>query len=111
MKDSNMIYYMFHSTLDNAPYYTKAHYLYYSKIDMNLNGGYGGVVNKNVIAIQDTLTPGKITACKHANGRDWWVLVPRVNSNIYYTFLLSTQGITGITQQAIGTFRASPGGM
>jgi hypothetical protein len=104
-------YILFHSTLDNAPYYNKAYYLYTSIIDMNLNGGLGGVINKNTILLQDTLNPGKITSCKHANGRDWWIIVQRVNSNTYYKFLLTPTGITGPFPQNIGTPRTWTGGM
>lgn len=102
---SSNLFYIFHSTLDNAPYYTKAHYLYYSIIDMNLNSGKGAVTTKNFVLISDTLNAGKITACKHANGRDLWVVCHRFNSNNYYKFLLTPNGISSPVLQAIGSVR------
>lgn len=110
--DSAGMYYLFHSTLDNAPYYNRGHYLYMSKIDMSLNGGLGSVVSKNNIILQDTVNPGKITACKHANGRDWWVICQRVNSNTYFKFLVTPGGgILGPYIQNIGTTRTWNAGM
>ncbi|MDQ3050362.1 MAG: hypothetical protein M3Q95_05705, partial [Bacteroidota bacterium] len=96
---------MFHNTLDNAAY-NKSHYLYWSVIDMNGNGGLGSVILKNQILIQDTLNAGKITACKHANGRDWWVVCHRFNSNLYYKFLISPIGVSTSITQNIGTIRS-----
>jgi hypothetical protein len=109
--DSGGLYYLFHSTLDNAPYYNRGHYLYVSKIDMSLNGGLGGVIYKNNVILQDSLNPGKITACKHANGRDWWVVCQRVNSNTYFKFLVTPTGILGPFIQNIGNARTWDFGM
>ncbi len=47
--------------------------LYYSVIDMSLNGGLGRVVQKNVI-IHSLLSWDALAAIKHANGRDWWLI-------------------------------------
>ncbi len=76
--------------------------LYYTIIDKNLNGGLGGVVTnqKNLIAFQDTLSAG-IAACKHANGRDWWILAIKDSSNIVYKILLTPNGIDSITTQSL----------
>ncbi len=108
---SNTIYYLFHNTVDNYPYYNKSLKQYVSTIDMSLNGGLGGVINKNTVLIQDTINPGKITACKHANGRDWWVMVQRVNSNTFYEYLVTPTGISNPIIQNIGTSRTNFLGM
>jgi hypothetical protein len=102
--DSNNIYYMFHSTVDDSTF-TTALCLYVTTIDMSLQGGLGAVISKNQIIINDSLNAGKITACRHANGRDWWVVVHRVNSNKYYFLLVTPNGIIGPTSQNIGTSR------
>jgi hypothetical protein len=47
--------------------------LYYSVVDLTYNGGLGKVVQKNIQLSADTLSDG-ITAIKHGNGRDWWVI-------------------------------------
>lgn len=76
---------------------------YYSVIDMTLDGGLGGVVSgqKNVVLIADTLNIG-FTACRHANGRDWWVVILRGNSNLIYTILLNDQGVQTPFTQSLG---------
>ena len=46
--------------------------LYYSVVDMNLNGGLGAVTQKN-IRLQPFKIDDGLTAIKHGNGRDWWL--------------------------------------
>ncbi len=107
---SQNLYYIFHNTLDNPPAYNKSHYLYLSVIDMNGNGGLGEVILKNQIIIQDTLNPGKISAVKHANGRDWWVTCQRINSNKIYKIPVTPTGIGTISFQNEGSIRPLGGG-
>lgn len=101
---SSSIYYIFHGSADNYPQisFSVAYYLYKTEIDMSLNGGLGGVISKNVPIISDTLNCGKITSVKHANGRDWWLMVHRVNSNKFYKFLITPTAILGPYTQNIG---------
>jgi DNA-binding beta-propeller fold protein YncE len=42
----------------------------------------------------DSLTSGQFTACRHANGRDWWVLIPVANKPFIYSVLLNPDGVT-----------------
>lgn len=56
-------------------------------IDMNANAGRGKVVKKNQV-----LLPGNLThpaACKHGNGRDWWVMIAERGKPIYHTWLIT----------------------
>jgi len=76
--------------------------IYKNTIDMSENNGFGKVVEKKIEIIQDTLEYGQITAVKHANGQDWWILVPESYSNRYYTMLLDSSGLTIVDTQAIG---------
>ena len=55
--------------------------VYYSSIDLSLNGGLGAVTFKNQIIINDTLSWG-LAACKHAKGRDWWIISLRDNCTV-----------------------------
>jgi hypothetical protein len=109
---SNTLYYLFHGSVDNYPNASGsvAYNLKMTTIDVSLNNGLGAVVSKNTIMIQDTLNSGKITACKHANGRDWWVVVHRVNSNTFYKLLVTPNVILGPYTQNIGTIRPMDGG-
>jgi len=85
-------YMIIHSDAEQLPTIgTRMTDVYYSILDMTLNNG--KVTSKKISLITDTLSYGQITATKHANGRDWWILVSRWNSNKYYTLLLSPNGI------------------
>lgn len=99
------LYYLFHSHIiyvytPNFDVVTDK--LFFSLIDMSLNNGAGVVIEKNVPVITEPLTYGELTAVKHANGRDWWILIGGDQNNLYYYFLLTEQGITNILSQQIG---------
>ena len=87
-------YYLFHETDDDDHRTNVTMFLYYSVIDMRLDGGLGAVVQKNSVLFHDSLVPGRITATKHANGRDWWLFVHEYNTSNAFTFLITPQGIS-----------------
>ena len=100
-------YYLFHAgqVLLFAPtgsFTVGCHPLYYSRVDMSANGGIGTVLEKNIPLVTDTLGVGKITATRHANGRDWWVVVNEFYSDKFYSLLLSPEGVSAIEEQYIG---------
>lgn len=80
--------------------------LYYSLIDMNENGGLGKVIQKNV-QIHNYQGWDGITAIKHANGRDWWLITKDNRNgspngdNFFTKYLITSNGISE-TRQAIG---------
>lgn len=102
-------YFLFHITgeefVANNQYEVQPLHLSYTIIDMNLDNGLGGVVDefKNVHLIEDTLTWGGLTAVRHANGIDWWIIAHRYYSEKYYKFLLTENGIEGPIIQHIGS--------
>ncbi len=51
--------------------------LFYSVVDMSLNGGLGEVIQKNV-QLENFKTVDCLTAIKHGNGRDWWVVFQKI---------------------------------
>ncbi|MBK7295470.1 MAG: T9SS type A sorting domain-containing protein [Flavobacteriales bacterium] len=102
-------HYLFHGTIDNFSE-SFAQYLYVSAIDLNMNGGFGSVVSKNIVLIDDTLNIGKITSVRHANGRDWWVFCHKQFANIYLRLLVTPYGIQGPFQQSVGMLRHADGG-
>lgn len=69
------------------------HKLYYHVVDMAADGGLGRVTVKRQLLVQDSLTWGQIAAVKHANGRDWWFIVARHDSNQYYIGYISPSGV------------------
>jgi hypothetical protein len=71
-------------------------------IDMSLEDGLGAVVAKNQVLFSDELNGGKLSAVRHANGRDWWVFTHKLDSDIYYRILVTPNGISVDGTQAIG---------
>jgi Secretion system C-terminal sorting domain len=61
-------------------------------------GGRLSVVNRNILLNNDTLSGGRVLACRHANGRDWWIVVPRKYDNKYFRYLLTDVGNTTLGQ-------------
>ncbi len=94
--DSN-IYYIFHRSYPPGR-------LYYSIADMSLQGGFGAVVQKNILLISNTFLTERIGAVKHANGRDWWIITHADGSNEFLVLLVTPQGIIGPLSQLIGSF-------
>ena len=103
--DTPGIYYLVHSTIDILPY-ARAIALYLTTVDMALANGLGGVVSKNQILVADTLNAGKVTAVRHANGRDWWVFCHKAYTNAFYRILVSPSGVSVDGVQNIGSVRA-----
>jgi len=94
-------FYLFHETCE---YSTQLHpwNLFYSIIDMSLQGGLGEVVNRNTDILQDVMDGGILTATKHSNGIDWWIMVHHHDTDEYVRFLLTAQGLQGPYRQHIG---------
>ncbi len=70
---------------------------YFSIVDMNLNGGLGEVIQKNV-QLENFKTVDCLSAVKHGNGRDWWVIIrksdfPSGPNNDYYIYLITPSGV------------------
>lgn len=73
----------------------------YSEVDMTGDDGLGSVMTKNNLIAHDTFCD-MLTAVRHGNGRDWWIVVPQYNTAQYFIFLLSPQGVSTPTIQKIG---------
>lgn len=100
-------YYLFHETSDDPGVTYATYYLYYSIVDMTLDGGLGGVLQKNTILLSDTLVEGRLTATKHANGRDWWLISHKLYSGKMFKFLITPIGIQSSIVQDLITWRDS----
>ncbi|MFT4684174.1 MAG: gliding motility-associated-like protein [Flavobacteriales bacterium] len=95
--------------------------LQYSEIDMLQNGGLGDVTSNKNISLQ-TPTTEKISAVKHRNDTDWWVLSHRWDSDEFVAYLVTASGIsssvtssiginiTGDTDNSVGSMKLSPNG-
>ena len=65
--------------------------LAYSMVDMTMNSGKGAVTTKNVILLNPT--PAKITAVKNCNGKDYWVLTHKWNTDSIYAYPVTSTGV------------------
>jgi Secretion system C-terminal sorting domain len=66
---------------------------YYHVVDMTQDNGLGAITQKKQVAIADTLVRGRMTATKHANGIDWWIVNNEWHSTCYYITPLTSQGV------------------
>ncbi len=94
------LYYLIHSPRQLGGD-TNAIYDYTNKIlltTIDMQDGNGVVISKNQEIMSGVFALGKLQAVKHANGRDWWILVPEYDKYSYHRLLLDPQGIhhTGI---------------
>ena len=102
--DSSNHYIMIHSTIDNfGP--LRSEFIYSSVINISLNFGLGEVISKNQIILSDFINHGKLSAVKHGNGRDWWVICHKQNTNTFIKFLITPMGIGNPVTQSIGIIR------
>jgi len=69
---------------------TVLHYLSKIKVDEN---GYN-VVQMDTLWRNDTIVAGGIQACRHANGRDWWIFQSTFNQKQYLRGLLTPYSLT-----------------
>ncbi|MBK7357797.1 MAG: T9SS type A sorting domain-containing protein [Saprospiraceae bacterium] len=67
-------------------------YLEYSIVDMTKNNGKGKMIKRRVRILQDTLDDTGLSAIKHANGRDWWLICCKDTRLEYFVFLVSPSG-------------------
>ena len=99
MPDDSNRYVLFHQTGNyNAISPLSSTEIFFSVIDLSLNGGQGEVISKNNIAITGLFGWG-LSACKHGNGRDWWVIALSDSATIAYKFLLTPDTIMFVNQQ------------
>jgi len=110
---SNSIYYIF--TVDYEGGFKG---LQYSEVDMALNGNLGGVTaTKNILLY--TPSCEKITAVRHCNNKDIWIVTHQMNSNAFKTYLVTSAGVNmtpinsnigsfiNMSNAAIGCMKAS----
>ncbi len=105
--DNDSLYYLLHSAnrdyADTLVSITTD--LYFTKVDMAGNQGQGKVLDKNhSFWANDTFTDG-MTAVRHGNGRDWWLLYPRKRSNGYTLFRFSPKGFSKPVHHFLGGIR------
>lgn len=93
--------------------------LSYSEVDMTLNAGFGNVTAVKNVVVQNNIAE-KLTAVRHCNGVDVWVICHDYTNSNYYAFLVTAAGVsvTPVVSAAgapcsgnvVGVIKSSPNG-
>lgn len=73
----------------------------YSIIDMSKQNGLGEVIQKNELLL--TPCTEKVTAVKHRNNTDYWIITHAWNSNIFLAYPLTLKGVGNPVSTSIGS--------
>ena len=80
----------------------------YSVVDMCLNDSLGDIVTeKKNILLLDTVAE-KLSAVRHANGTDYWVIVHKYFSDAFYAYHLTSSGIEESVISKVGSLHPHP---
>ncbi len=71
-------------------------------VDMKLNNGNGKLVKTKTIMQKASLSRTQMMACRHADGKSWWLLKQGHDSNIVYKFILTKDSIYEYGNQFFG---------
>lgn len=74
---------------------------YYSIVDMSLSGGLGAVTASNVL-VSSVMTE-KLTATRHCNGTDVWIITHNWGNNQFSARLLTATGLSAPVNSNVGT--------
>ncbi len=115
LPNSDSIYYIF--TTDAVEDYFANGYRY-SIVNMSHDGDKGEVIKKNIL-LNPSCTE-RLTAVRHANGIDVWIVGNERNSNVFKCWLLTCNGLQTtpvvstigivLNNQDLGVMKASPDG-
>jgi hypothetical protein len=106
-------YYLF--TVDCTERFTSPSYsgLQYSEVDMTLNGGMGDIIagNRNLYLWGPPTTnklTEKLTAVRHPNGNDYWVVAHEWGTNQFLSFAVTCGGVASVPViSGVGTVHTS----
>lgn len=100
-------WYVFHSRIGDSSHSWGGYDVqdvYYTIVDIKQNQGLGEVTSlRNVLVENDLIDYGKLTACRHANGRDWWIIFLNNTLTKYRKVLLSPNGVEDFGWNVLGT--------
>ena len=93
-------FHLFHLVLDFPGVHCS---LFYSRIKCNQNSNSFSLCLKNIpFTIDDSLCE-KMVAVRHANGRDWWVLLHGSDNNTFHKLLICNDSVQYWGSQNIGS--------
>jgi len=111
--ENNQIYYVFTIDKEAGP-----NGLRYSVVNISKNNGLGAVIEKNIL-LKAPVTE-KVTAVKHRNGKDMWVIAHVWNSDEFLVYRITKNGVDlkpitskvgSIHTDSKGYLKASPSGL
>jgi hypothetical protein len=93
--DSNKYYFITPTnSAGNLCYSCHNDAMIYSVIDMNANGGTGKVVQRMIpFATNGQFRKTQMMACRHSNGKDWWLLKQAGDSNRIHKFRFTQDSV------------------
>jgi hypothetical protein len=93
--DSNKYYFITPTnSAGNLCYSCHNDAMIYSVIDMNANGGAGKVVQRMIpFATNGQFRKTQMMACRHSNGKDWWLLKQAGDSNRIHKFRFTQDSV------------------
>ena len=91
--ENQNLYLILHVTTDGMPFFWYSLNLYSTLVDISLDSTKGDVIYKNQPVYTDSLVNGSLSACKHANGRDWWIPCFNYSGKKCFMFLFDPSGI------------------
>ncbi|HRQ29451.1 MAG TPA: PKD domain-containing protein [Saprospiraceae bacterium] len=111
------LYYTFYTTYAREANKNYNYQISYAKFMVSDDDPGGELISKDNVIMQDSLS-GSITAVRHGNGRDWWLITPRRVGNSLNIWLVNPNGIhfhgrmdTGLpANDGIGQIYGSPDG-
>jgi Secretion system C-terminal sorting domain len=88
-------YYVFYA--DNMTGLEGVEKLMYGVVDMEAENGLGAMISRDHLLLEDQVNAlSGLTATRHGNGKDWWILCySALKPWRFYTFLATTHGVEG----------------
>lgn len=74
--------------------------LLYHKVDMNMNGGAGKVYERmQILDSTGSFEASAMMACRHANGKDWWLIKQGADTVYFHTYLITQDSVVIMPKQ------------
>ena len=102
----NKIYYLFNLNLESDIYKNGQGFplspteLYLNEVDMSDN--IGKTTKKLQVIVKDTFARAMLQGVIHKNKKDWWIIMPKSQSNCYYVIKIDDKGNITTTKQCEG---------
>jgi hypothetical protein len=107
--DTNL-YYLIHAGVGNVEQIGGINEnVYYTLLDKRLDDGRGDVLEKNVVILNDTMSLSSLSAIRHGNGIDWWIITSEYATDNYIFLRLDEAGVYESHRQNIGNFNLEDG--